>query len=76
MSTSSHVFFINSFLKAVSVAPLQVHNYSKALPTSTNTVLEYHTEAPQKTVFMGTLRDFNTGLGKMYQSINQSINIV
>ena len=37
-----------SFILDISIAPLQVHYYSEALPTQhTNTVLQFHAEAPQ-----------------------------
>ena len=47
--------FIHSFNRAISIAPLQVHYYSEALPThcSTDIVLEFHAEAPQTTASEG-----------------------
>ena len=44
--------FIHSFIQAISIAPLQVHCYSEALPTQ-DTLLEFHAEAPQATASEG-----------------------
>jgi len=38
------------FIQAISIAPLQVHYYSEALPTPTDTVSEFHAEASQATI--------------------------
>ena len=40
-------------LQAISIAPLQVHCYSEALWHRTDTVLEFHAEAPQATASEG-----------------------
>jgi len=42
----------HSFIQALSIAPLQVHYHSGA-PDSTDTVPEFHDEAPQATVSKG-----------------------
>jgi len=40
----------HSFIQAISIAPLQVHYYSKERSRhSTDTVLEFHAKAPQAT---------------------------
>src|SRR6218665_918866 len=46
---------LDSFILDISIAPLQVHCYSEALPTtnSTDTVSEFHAEAPQATASEG-----------------------
>jgi len=38
------------FIQAISVAPLQVRYYSEVLQHSTDTVPEFHAEAPQASV--------------------------
>ena len=43
--------FIHSFIQAISIAHLQVHYYSEALPM--DTVPEFYAEAPQATVSEG-----------------------
>src|SRR6218665_2212450 len=48
------ILFINSFIQAFSLAPLQVRYYSKALQTQHRYyVSEFHAEAPQATVSEG-----------------------
>src|SRR6218665_1808829 len=48
------ILLINSFIQAFSLAPLQVHYYSKALQTQHGYyVSEFHAEAPQATVSEG-----------------------
>ena len=37
--------FIHLFIRAISIAPPQVHYYPEALPTNTDTVSEFHAEA-------------------------------
>src|SRR6218665_23614 len=40
---------IHSFIQDISIAPLQAHYHSKALPHSTDTVSQCHVEAPPAT---------------------------
>src|SRR6218665_188449 len=48
------ILFINSFIQAFSLAPLQVRYYSKALQAQHGYyVSEFHAEAPQATVSEG-----------------------
>ena len=48
------ISFILSFILAISIAPLQVHYNSEALPTQhEETVPEFHAEAPQANVGEG-----------------------
>jgi len=50
-----HHAFIHLFILAISIAPLQVHYYSEALPTtnSTDTVSEFHAEEHRQHVSKG-----------------------
>ena len=50
------LYFIHSFIQAISIAPLQVHYYSEALPTQHGYCAEFHTEAPQATVSEGLVQ--------------------
>ena len=45
--------YINSFIQAISLAPLQVHTIQRCSQHSTDTVLELHAEAPQATTSEG-----------------------
>jgi len=45
--------FIHSFIQAISIVPLQIHYNSEALPTHTDTALEFHAAVPQATVSEG-----------------------
>jgi len=45
--------FYYAFIQVISVAPLQVHYYSKALSTQHVYVSEFHAEAPQATAREG-----------------------
>ena len=45
--------FLHSFIQAITIAPLQVHYYSEALPTQHGTVSEFYAETPQATVSEG-----------------------
>src|SRR6218665_1143272 len=45
---------VHSFIQDISIAPLQVHYYSEAFPTTTtDNVSEFHAEAPRATVSEG-----------------------
>ena|SRR6218665_3679839 len=54
MDTDQIQSFIHSFIQAISIASLQVHYYSEVLLLHrTNTVSEFHAEAPQATASQG-----------------------
>src|SRR6218665_3929414 len=53
---ASLICLIHSFTMAISIAPLHVHYYSEALPTTARKLLEFHAEAPHATVSKGLVQ--------------------
>jgi len=52
-TTTAAATTTTTFIHSISIAPLQVHYYSRGAPDSTNTVSEFCTEAPHATTSEG-----------------------